>query len=155
MQPAPMPHTAANNTHENTHPQPPNHRKTSTRTRKWNRQIQQFEKVFRSTSRCLEVGVEDQGGGGDCLRHLWSMWSEEALPIDGGWRLREINGLKRTPKGHLNMYPTPPPPCSGQTFSTVRATVRGGPFLVKKKPLSRALRSDPKPQNMFRIYTTN
>ena len=32
-------------------------------------------------------------------------------------------------------------------FSTVRATVRGRPFLVKKT-LSRALRSDPKPQNM-------
>ena len=24
-----------------------------------------------------------------------------------------------------------PPPCTGQKFSTVRATVRGGPFLVK------------------------
>ena len=24
-----------------------------------------------------------------------------------------------------------PPPCSGQKISTVRATVRGGPFLVK------------------------
>ena len=47
-----------------------------------------------------------------------------------------------------------PPPCSGQKFSTVRATVRGGPFLVKKT-LSRALRGDPNHQNMFRIYTTN
>ena len=56
-----------------------------------------------------------------------------------------------------NQPPPPPcsgPPCSGQSFSTVRATVRGGQFLVKKT-LSRALRSDPKPQNMFRIYTTN
>ena len=45
-----------------------------------------------------------------------------------------------------------PAPCSGQKFSTVRATVRGGPFLVKT--LSRALPGDPNHQNMFRHYTT-
>ena len=42
--------------------------------------------------------------------------------------------------------------CSGQKFSTVRATVRGGPFLVKT--LSRALPGNPNHQNMFRVYTT-
>ena len=46
-----------------------------------------------------------------------------------------------------------PAPCSGQKFSTVRATVRGGPFLVKT--LSRALPGDPNHQNMFRPYTTS
>ena len=45
-----------------------------------------------------------------------------------------------------------PAPCSGQKFSTVRATVRGGPFLVKT--LSRALPGDPNHESMFRMYAT-
>ena len=40
-----------------------------------------------------------------------------------------ITACPACPVGECNL---PPPPCSGQNFSTVRATVRGGPFLVRK-----------------------
>ena len=106
-------------------------------------------------------GSRGRGGGGDwcCFSGVGGIGE---LPVSyGAFCLYTNPGLPSPFPLHyqwedmrdMRCISFQPAPCSGQKFSTVRATVRGGPFWVKT--LSRALPGDPNHRNMFRPYTTS
>ena len=78
--------------------------------------------------------------GGMWLRKMGEKWDE--LPTFHNPIFPEVEDLPHSSlckhqlttltNGKWGIFAThQPPPCSGQNFSTVRATVRGGSFLVK------------------------